>query len=158
MKSSRLGREIGVVLARLGLTQVAYSASCDLANTTVSKLRVQGMRPGPGTLRSICQARSIDRADGVDLLCCHLRDEIEHAGFPQEDVNVAPGRRRSAAPADVDWALDVLREAAVRPDVLHVVCDLALVCRALVAAEAPLLAAEGRSPWGGKKKPGQPPG
>jgi len=148
--STRLGRKLGRIMSRNGLTQLAFSQSADIANATVAKVRSYGMRPGPEMLKTLCNCPAIARADGVELLCEHLRDEIDRAGFLQDEIQISAGTVRPTV-AEIDRDLDIIRDAVTeREDVRLLIHDLALVVRSLQQTEAPMMlkVAEEREPFG----------
>ncbi len=153
-ESTRLGRKLGRVMSRNGLTQLAFAKKANVANATVAKVRSYGMRPGPEMLHLLCNCPAIDRTDGVELLCEHLRDEIDRAGFLQDEITIDAGRARASVEA-IDRDLDAIREAvAEREDVRLLIHDLAVVVRSLQQTEAPsmLRAAESTTEYRTKKR------
>ena len=128
---SEFGAAVMAALADAGQTQTWLAASSQITQGALNQLIHKGLRPKRETLAPICHA--FERADGLDVLCGHLRDEIAAAGYRRTEIVL------STHPAETDSqlerALDELRAiAGQRRDVAQLLLDLASLCEELPTA------------------------
>lgn len=130
MKTTHLARAIYAVLSKIGITQFEVAKRSGLAHPTITKILLRGMRPGPDTLRAICGA--VRRPEGADILCGHLWDEIEKAGYALSEIEVRNCAKGETPPGDIRRALDHLEAAAAHhADVRGVLLALSRVVDSL---------------------------
>lgn len=130
MKTTHLARAIYAVLSKIGVTQLALAQRAELSHASITKLLIEGMRPRPDTLRAICGA--VRRPEGADILCGHLWDEIEKAGYALSEIEVRNCAKGETPPGDIRRALDHLEAAAAHhADVRGVILALSRVVDAL---------------------------
>jgi len=130
---SELGAAIMAALANGSKSQKWLAKEAGLTQSALNQLINKGYRPKRETLAPICHV--FTRADGLDVLCGHLRDEIAAAGYRRTEIVL------TTHPADtdneIDRALDDLRAiAGQRRDVAQLLIDLAILARDIPAAES----------------------
>jgi len=128
--------------ARQG-TQREFARISGLDPATLTRL-IHGLRPTEDVLRRVVAAWPA-RADGIAILCAHLRDEIARAGAQESEIHVAP--TRDTADQTLTSIVHELRRYASRDESVRALLeDLAVVLRAAdhaaarglqVAADAP---------------------
>ena len=110
----------------LSLSDVAQLAA--LSQPSLSKLIGHGRRPDIDTLRALANlAIPAHEHEGLQLLIAHLRDEVDRAGRPQKDLEIAP--RQPIDPAD-DFAL-LQQQAIDDRELAAILHDLAELVRAI---------------------------
>lgn len=112
---------------------------------TVTRL-LKGQRPTPENLRGLTH-HWLRTADGIEVLCAHLRDEVARARVPEDEVDIAPANAPADGDLDVRQAITELRRLArTSEQTRNLLLDLAIVLRAAdhaaarglqVAADAP---------------------
>ncbi len=128
---SELGQALLHALCNIRQTQTWLAEKIGITQPSLNHLINNGSRPRRETLAPMCHA--FDRADGLEVLCGHLRDEIAAAGYRRSEIVL------STHPADsdekLDRALDNLRAVAgQRRDVAYLLLDLAALCEELPTA------------------------
>ncbi len=158
MNRTRLGDKISQIMARNNITQQTFAAGSKLSQGSIVRLESRQMRPGPETLYKLCHCTAITDADQIDILCEHLRDEIERGGKLQDSIAINPANRNTLNYATFDEihkAADTITDIArSRPDVAALLLDLATVVQSLQNQQAPnltLMAAEPPATYTTKK-------
>jgi hypothetical protein len=135
---THLGSSILAAVQREQTTQFAIAQRCGISHANLTRMIVHGQRPEPGTLRQICAA--FDRPDGARVLCGHLCDEIERAGFLHREIDVHPRDDIAGEPDEIERNADRLAIVArKRKDVRELLAALAIVVEALEETDAPLM-------------------
>jgi hypothetical protein len=95
-------------------------------------------------MRAICAA--VDRPTGAQILCGHLLDEIEGAGYSDREIHVSASAR-ARAPDCIDADLDRIGAAARqhpdRPELRQIIHALAVLAEAVPAGRGEVPAAAG---------------
>jgi transcriptional regulator with XRE-family HTH domain len=136
---THFSKAIMEAITRNNTTQTAVALNAGITHPALSRLISEGFRPIPETLRGMCAA--FPRSDGARVLCGHLFDEIERAGFLHKEIDVQPRADGSAfKPDEIERNADRLAIVArKRKDVRELLAALAIVCEALDETDAPLL-------------------
>jgi transcriptional regulator with XRE-family HTH domain len=134
---TNLGKSLMSYLSRTNQTQWTLAGLAGITHTALSRIISQDRRPDPKTIKQLCLA--IPRPDGAEVLCGHLRDEIERCGFLQREVTVVSKLRGEQIDIEaIDRIQDRLAAVARRRrDVRELLIALADVCDGLDETQAP---------------------
>jgi len=134
---THFSKAIMEAITRNGTTQTAVALNAGITHPALSRLISEGFRPIPETLRGMCAA--FPRSDGARVLCGHLFDEIERAGYLHREIDVQPRADGiTDGPDDIERNADRLAIVArKRKDVRELLEALAVVVEALEETDAP---------------------
>tara|TARA_R110000824_G_scaffold107603_3_gene253956 strand:- start:273 stop:683 length:411 start_codon:yes stop_codon:yes gene_type:complete len=90
-------KNLSRAVKKLPESQIEISRITGVNQSTLSRVR-SGTRPSEDTLSSLCSSWAFP-ARGIPLLCGHLKDEVERAGFELHDVKIEPNKDRDHAAA-----------------------------------------------------------